>query len=78
MKALLINGVGLSESWYFCDTSSSSVVAGKLAPFGVFVFLVTLMILLGVRAHRAGLRGSGGGAGIDFGGGDDCGGGGCD
>lgn len=43
MKALLINGVGLSESWYFCDTSSSSVVAG-----------------------------------IDFGGGDDCGGGGCD
>jgi len=78
MKALLVNMVGLSICWYFADISSPSLFAGKLAPFGVFIFLVSLLIIVGVRAHRAGLRGSGGGTGFDLGGGDDCGGGGCD
>ncbi len=79
MKSLLIIIIGITGSWYFTDIESDSTLSGVLAPIGVCIFLISLLIWVVMFFHNRGIsqttshRGdSGGFDGFGDGGGGDC------
>lgn len=80
MKSLIFFVLCLICSWYFTDIESPNFLYSALAPFGVFIFLCSLLIWLVVKAGIGGKSysdsgttsngGYFGGDGGDSGGGD--------
>lgn len=76
MKSLIIILVGLYASWHYTELTSESAVYSVLAPFGVFVFLISLGFWLVLKGGYGGR--SDGGSGYHGGEGGFGGDGGCD
>ena len=49
MKMLIFILFSLSISWYFTDLKSSEILYNKVAPFGVYYFLFSLVIWLAIK-----------------------------
>lgn len=74
MKSLIIILIGLYASWHYTELTSESAIYSALAPFGVFVFLISLcfwLVLKGGCGDRSdggsGCHGGEGGFGGDGG-----------
>lgn len=75
MKSLVIILIGIYLSWLYTDLSSEQLLPGVLAPLGLTVFIISLLLWLVLNTtvgHSTGDSGffSGGDGGGDGGGGD--------
>ncbi len=56
MKSLLIILVGLVLSVRYTDLSSDSAIASLVAPFGIFIFFISLALWLVMLFHNKGIK----------------------
>ena len=55
MKALVIIITGLALSWNFTDIESESIWTGIIAPLGLVVFLISLLLWIVMFLHNRGI-----------------------
>ena len=75
MKSLVINLIGIYFCWHSTDLTSEDLLPGVLAPVGLTLFLISLLLWLVLHTPVGRSSGEVGFFGGDGGGGD-CGGGG--